>query len=135
MPRLAIALSLVALALAAAPAGAREGADAHGWGFRSPTGNIVCNSEQDAGGATVALVCVVLSASPSWGQRGWTLRLAGRPTVRTAVADIEQDVPALAYGRSWQRAGLRCTSRAVGVTCRNTGGHGFLLSRESQRRF
>jgi hypothetical protein len=135
MPRLAVALSLLALALAAAPAGAREAGDAHGWGFRSPTGNIVCNSEQDAAGATVALVCVVLSASPSWGQRGWTLQLTGRPTVHTAVGDIEQDVPALAYRRSWQRAGLRCTSQPAGLTCRNAAGHGFFLSRQSQRRF
>jgi hypothetical protein len=83
----------------------------------------------------VAIVCVVFSASLSWGQRGWTLRLDGRPTVRAAIASIGVDVPTLPYERGWQRAGLRCTSRASGVTCRNTGGHGFFLSRQSQRRF
>jgi hypothetical protein len=41
----------------------------------------------------------------------------------------------LRYGRRWQRAGLTCTSRRSGLTCRNRAGHGFRLSRQAQRRF
>jgi hypothetical protein len=41
----------------------------------------------------------------------------------------------LAYGRTWQRGPITCTSRVTGLTCRNARGHGFFLSRESWRRF
>jgi hypothetical protein len=41
----------------------------------------------------------------------------------------------LGYGRSWTGGGLRCTSAMEGLTCRNSAGHGFFLSRERWRRF
>ena len=41
----------------------------------------------------------------------------------------------LAYGTRWSSGGLRCTSAVEGLTCRNTSGHGFFLSRENWRAF
>jgi hypothetical protein len=41
----------------------------------------------------------------------------------------------LAYGTSWAGGGLRCKSAETGLTCRNSTGRGFFLSRESWRRF
>ena len=41
----------------------------------------------------------------------------------------------LAYGTTWHRGSITCTSRTTGLTCRNARGHGFFLSRESWRRF
>jgi hypothetical protein len=38
--------------------------------------------------------------------------------------------PVLAYGETWRKRGFTCYSRAIGLTCRNTQGHGFFLSRE-----
>jgi hypothetical protein len=43
--------------------------------------------------------------------------------------------PVLAYGETWRRRGFTCHSRAIGLTCRNTQGHGFFLSRERWRVF
>ena len=51
------------------------------------------------------------------------------------IVSLDQSLPGrvLGYGTSWARDGFRCTSRAVGLTCTNTRGHGFFLSRESWR--
>ncbi len=43
--------------------------------------------------------------------------------------------PVLAYGATWTKRGFTCRSRSVGLTCRNTKGHGFFLSRERWRVF
>src|SRR3954469_7614082 len=102
MTRLVLPLAL-ALSLLTSTAGAAPTADVHWWGFQTPSHNIVCNSQPSASGATIGVVCVVFSASPSWGQKGWSLRPAGRPTVRTARANIGVEVSVLGYGRAWQR--------------------------------
>jgi len=39
----------------------------------------------------------------------------------------------LDYGTTWSGGGVRCTSAATGLTCRNRSGHGFFLSRERWR--
>src|SRR3954447_4127050 len=131
MTRLVLPFAL-ALSLLTSTAGAAPAADVHWWGFQTPSHNIVCNSLPSRSGATVGVVCVVFSASPSWGQKGWMLARSGRPSVRTARANIGVDVATLGYGRAWQRAGLRCVSQATGLTCRNPQGHGFSLSRQQQ---
>jgi Bacterial SH3 domain len=46
---------------------------------------------------------------------------------------IDDALPTLSYGQSWRRGGLRCKSESTGVTCINALGHGFFISRESQR--
>jgi len=43
--------------------------------------------------------------------------------------------PVLGYGETWRRQGFTCRSRSVGLTCRNTRGHGFFLSRQRWRVF
>src|SRR5579871_1264725 len=50
------------------------------------------------------------------------LALAGRTNV-------------LAYGKTWQKGPFRCTSETTGLTCKNTAGHGFFLSRRSWKSF
>lgn len=50
-----------------------------------------------------------------------------------AAIDGEQVV--LAYGQTFKRAGLLCTSETTGMTCMNAAGHGFSLSRASQKVF
>ena len=51
------------------------------------------------------------------------------------VGNAATDLPRLAYERSRSWRGLRCTSAAEGLTCRNTSGHGFFLGRGSTRIF
>src|SRR5207247_6526435 len=41
----------------------------------------------------------------------------------------------LGYGKTWSGGGLRCTSAFTGLTCNNTSGHGFFLSRAHWRAF
>ncbi|MFL5963092.1 MAG: DUF6636 domain-containing protein [Gaiellaceae bacterium] len=97
-------------------------------GFQTPSRNIVCN------GSSSQLDCVVFSASPTC-QRTWSLRRIGRASLHCYYANIGTDVPVLGYGRAVSRFGVRCVSRRSGLTCTNTAGHGFFLSRDSQRMF
>lgn len=41
----------------------------------------------------------------------------------------------LDYGKSYSKGGLTCLSEMKGMTCQNSLGHGFFLSRASQRLF
>lgn len=110
-------------------------------GFRTPSNNIHCAGY---GGEVRCDIRATTNGRPKrpkschydWGtaygiKRGWT---RGR---RFCVSDTVYD-PAhrtLRYGTSWTYAGVRCTSASSGLTCRNAGGHGFFLSKGSQRLF
>jgi hypothetical protein len=37
--------------------------------------------------------------------------------------------PVLNYGRTWSRAGIKCTAKTSGLTCTNYRKHGFFLNR------
>jgi hypothetical protein len=41
----------------------------------------------------------------------------------------------LAYGSTWTRAGITCTMRTTGLTCRNRDGHGLHLQKGRSYRF
>ncbi len=41
----------------------------------------------------------------------------------------------LGYGSTWKRGGFVCTSKQVGLRCRNLVGHGFFESRGRSYRF
>lgn len=41
----------------------------------------------------------------------------------------------LAYGKSWSKGGLSCSSSPNGIKCRNKAGHGFELSRSRYKLF
>jgi hypothetical protein len=131
----AAAVAACALALVSASS-AGPGAKPVSWfGFETPSGNIACNRGVPISGEP-GISCVVFSeSSPTKGQRSWWMRPRGRASVRFVLGNIGTDVRVLRYGRSWSRAGITCTSRSAGLTCRNRDGHGFTLSREQQRRF
>jgi hypothetical protein len=48
---------------------------------------------------------------------------------------LNPEAAALAYGSDDRSGGFLCTSRAAGVTCTNSGGHGFFISIQSYRTF
>jgi hypothetical protein len=110
---------------------------AHWVDFRTPSRNIICTTGVlPSTNRTVGIDCVVLSASGSHGQASWMMRPTGRAWHRSVAANIETGgLHVLAYGRSWSRLGISCTSRSNGLTCRNRSSHGFFLSRERQRIF
>jgi hypothetical protein len=106
-----------------------------GFGFRTPSGNIVCNRGLATTGAP-GVSCVAFSeSSATRGQASWLVGPSGRARFRFVLGNIGTDVPVLAYGRSWRRYRIVCVSRSTGLTCRNPAGHGFTLSRERQRIF
>jgi len=104
----ALALVVVALAAAGAANAAVPTPEPVKTGFAVPSRNMVCNAGPYRGGNVLA--CTIFSEASARGQL-------------------------LRYGRTWTWHGFRCTSRRTGLTCKNQSGHGFVLSRQSQRVF
>jgi hypothetical protein len=48
---------------------------------------------------------------------------------------FDDALPVLSHGDFWRSGGIRCKSERIGLTCINALGHGFSLSKESQRLF
>jgi hypothetical protein len=116
-------------------------------GFRSPSGNIHCQFFAGDADSEAVIRCDLRSISNrppprprdcdlEWGQAFEISARAARG-IRVCHGDTVQDnrLPVLAYGRSFARGGLSCTSEKTGVTCRNAGGHGFTIARAAQRVF
>jgi hypothetical protein len=112
--------------------------------FRTPSHNVACVRGTARG--NVYLRCDILSglrprvARPrgcrlDWGF-GYTMSAAGRAVV-TCAGDSTNEPGArvIPYGTTWRLGPFRCTSRRVGLRCRNAGGHGFFLSRARSFRF
>jgi hypothetical protein len=129
--------------LVAALIGAPAFADDEFSYFRSPSGNIHCAIMDlpDYKGARCDLTSFVPSfprpadCDLDWGYalevaaRGKGAPLCAGDTVRTPDARV------LGFGETLSRAGLSCTSRTDGITCRNAAGHGFTASRRQQKVF
>jgi hypothetical protein len=124
------------LALAAALVAGGVPAPVVQTGFLTPSGNIDCNAGPDIQSRAPILTCTVFSAaSLTRGQKLWTLETKGRTQVGYLMANAATGLPRLPYGHTWRWRGFSCASEATGLTCRNPQGHGFFLSRESQRVF
>jgi hypothetical protein len=68
-----------------------------------------------------------------WGG-GLTLANNGQVAVVCAGDTVVGDYTTLAYGRAWEKNGLRCIARRPGLTCKSRNGKGFFLSSRSWRR-
>lgn len=109
--------------------------------FKTPSGNIVCAYYNRS------LRCDLRSGlvpkpsrprgCPSYTDFGQGLNLGPRRAGVVCAGDTVLGEPAhaLAYGRAWRRGPVTCRSRITGLTCKNTLGHGFFLSRQSWRIF
>jgi hypothetical protein len=138
---------IAALALGAW-AGLVSGADAQEFlGAQTPTHNIHCQAappSQDQ--PTPELRCDIrnkTTRSPrpprncplSWGD-AFALDPTGPGRLLChgdTVANPEN--PVVLYGTQWRAYGFTCTSQTSGMTCVNGEGHGFALSRASQKVF
>jgi hypothetical protein len=138
------AVLLAALA-AAAPAAATTSY------FETPSKNIVCGYFT-APGTPATLQCGVGSglhppapkpASPCQDTDPASNRVALGVTGKTygfcsgdvGVLALAGRANVLAYGKTWQKGSFRCVSATTGLTCKNSAGHGFFLSRQSWRSF
>jgi hypothetical protein len=140
---LVLALGAGTTALAAS---ARNGA------FKTPSRNIVCGYAIAPDG-TASMECGVKSGLKPPPRRIHCIagdpndkRVSLRDTGRAApvlcagdpgplLPQIEARARVLRYGTTIRIAGIRCSSAATGLTCRNRSGHGFFLSRERWRTF
>jgi len=129
----ALVLVVVALAAAGAAGAAVPTPDQVTTGFNVPSRNMVCNAGPSRGG--YGLVCTVFSEADARGQKLWSMQTRGRVSVGYFMSNVATEYPVLRYGRSWTWHAFRCTSRRTGLTCKNLSGHGFVLSRQSQRVF
>jgi thiol-disulfide isomerase/thioredoxin len=103
-------------------------------GFVTPSGNVICNAGPYRGKPLLA--CTVLSAaSPTKGQKLWSMTERGKVQVGYLIGDAASDLARLQYGFTWRWNGFRCTSAQKGLTCHNLAGHGYFLSRKAQRVF
>lgn len=86
-------------------------------GFQSPTGNLRCEYQGSQ-----------LFCSSSNDSFGVVLPESGPPVTGrgTAAGGVT-----LAYGSIWSQGAFSCQSLTNGLSCENSSGNGFFLSRES----
>lgn len=129
-----LSLTLIAAAVASAPAGAFGG-------FRSPSGNIGC------AGYNASVRCDIRETTNGRPARpkscdldygtAYGVGLSSRKGYRLCVGDTVLDPrrPIRPYGTTWRFRSITCRIRQSGVTCTNAKGHGFFLSKGRQRLF
>lgn len=140
-------ICVVAAASAALGAACTGSARAEELAFRTPSNNIHCMVEPlFEPGDPPLLRCDVMqrdSADPpmpadcdaDWGTAFFVM---GRdePGARMCAGDtVKGTAPVLQYGSTWRGAGFECLSETSGLTCHNGSGHGFSLSRRTQKIF
>lgn len=143
--RIGIAIVLIALVVCAGASSASSKAVLRE--FRTPTGNIGCVfAEGLVGDLAPTIRCdirsrLVPAPEPPKGCRldsGDSIQVSRRGrAILVCHGDtaIDPHARVLAYGHLFRRDGVSCVSRAVGLTCSNTQGHGFFMSRQSWRIF
>ncbi|MEL7182526.1 MAG: DUF6636 domain-containing protein [Pseudomonadota bacterium] len=116
-------------------------ASADGLGFRTPSANIYCNGSLQSGqGGGADLGCTIINHNGRPGcpagrqfnvdmdERGSVRASCGPPSGRASrYSDVAQYGVTATFGR------ITCTSQKTGFSCTNADGHGFFLSRASQR--
>jgi hypothetical protein len=142
----AILVAILASAAALLPRLANAQSDLVG--FKMPSNNIYCMLEPaDENNPVSDLRCDIqqMTSKPppapkncplSWGD-AFTIAQDGNMGVRICHGDTTKDdeLPVVAYGREWNQSGFLCKSATSGLTCTNSKGHGFLLSRVVQKLF
>ena len=138
-----LAICLISLSAAAL-------ADSPHIAFRTPSGNIHCIGDRhwpQEGRSWAGVECQISEHSApaprprprdcelDWGSN-FSLSRSGQ-TEMGCVGDsiAESNSRILHYGQTIRGQGWQCTSRQSGLSCRNSSGHGFELSRRQHRLF
>ncbi len=112
-------------------------------GFLTPSRNIVCQSYTSDGQNTLRCDIMEINTRPrrpadcdlEWGDAfEMTTKGTANPVCHGDTM-MDQSLPVLAYGQTWQRGGFTCRSEETGVTCFNAARRGFFLSRSRQQLF
>jgi hypothetical protein len=116
--------------------------------FRTPSGNIGCVYSAGLGPGTVAptVRCDIRSRLRPEPARPKSCRLDYGDSIEVSRhgraslvchgdTAIDPQSRVIAYGRTFRRGGITCTSETRGLTCSNSSGHGFFLSRQRWRIF
>jgi hypothetical protein len=114
--------------------------------FRSPSGNILCSFSDYENVQGVRcdiinhadlppLLPVPKDCDLDWGNM-FIVGKKGKAGLECA-GDLAANptAPPLGYGKSISNFGITCTSTKSGMTCKNSQGHGFSVSRSKQRLF
>jgi hypothetical protein len=120
---------------------------ADGFGFMTPSGNIYCNGHVGGGGG-IGCTIVERNGAPAQpkpasckGVWGHDFELNGSGAAKMSCdtwpggpqrVDYTDIAP---YGVSADFGDITCTSKKTGFSCKNKSGHGFFLSRRSQKIF
>lgn len=112
--------------------------------FQTPSGNIHCMIDS---GDFAGVRCDILQFRASfrqrpadcdleWGDSFWIGPADGRgDLVCHGDTVATPDAAVLGYGATIGKSGIACRSEKSGLTCANTSGHGFFLSKASQQIF
>lgn len=138
--------TLVFLAIFSAFVFGRAKALEHEAGFKMPSNNIYCLLEIEDH-SVADLRCDIMqqdTKSPpapkncplSWGN-AFAITPNGNVGAMLCHGDTTRNdaLEVLPYGTEWNHSGFSCKSETTGLTCTNTRGHGFTLSRTVQRLF
>ena len=107
----------------------------------TPSGNIYCNGAVEQSDIRCNIVerngpppqPRPTSCGQTWGHV-FTMSATGPARLECGPAPSRVDFTAIApYGETGTFGDISCRSETTGLTCRNLSGHGFSLSRDSQR--
>ena len=104
-------------------------------------GTLLCNIEEAVYANALVKHCGAAPIGLDWGgipprSRRRRRRRSSAPAASCTTSTGRQPaLVTLAYGKTWRYRGFTCRSRFVGLTCKNSAGHGLFLSRESYRLF
>lgn len=116
-------------------------------GFRTPSNNIHCMLEDFGAAHPPMLRCDMgrvesrIPRAPAGCDGDWGTAFGitpdNEPARRLCVTDTvySPDWPVLRYGRTLRLGDFTCQSERTGLSCLNSSGHGFRLSRAAQRLF
>ncbi|WP_425146210.1 DUF6636 domain-containing protein [Deinococcus sp.] len=141
----------IVMSVSGAQAAPSQDTQAHAYdeGFSLPSGRLQCAFSLDGElQGRPAVRCEVLNASYKAPPRPTDCPLAWGDALEVESSgkaqflchgDTVMNPPGqraiLAYGQTWKRSGITCSSSTAGVRCLNADGHGFELARARYRTF
>mgnify|MGYP000706935270 CR=1 FL=1 len=112
--------------------------------FVTPSGNTYCalvGTEKNALRCEIRSMLNPLPPQPysgyckfDWGA-GFLLNQRRKPKILCISDTIGGSSQTLSYGSTWTRSGFKCVSKIIGLTCHNSSGYGFFISRNRWRVF